>query len=248
MSCVTDAAGASLILVVAGVSFSAPPQKAGLNATPAKLTISAPANVVAVLQRPMIFLHCVVPICRLGTGLSPDGFARGKTARGPAVCQSHLPTSGNAETKFATLGSFCCCLALGQTCKFGGSGVPPEFVTRAGLVKNAIPTVAPVVRAAKLRRAGGPILVLARLLHALVCSGRAACELRRTARRGRGGVSARNRNNHRADRLSRAGGEAAHPSVASQRGARRSRRCRRLDRAQRQQYDWALHQAAIHPP
>src|SRR5262245_17603781 len=245
MSCVTDAAGASLILVVAGVSFSAPPQKAGLNATPAKLTISAPANVVAVLQRPMIFLHCVVPICRLGTGLSPDGFARGKTARGPAVCQSHLPISGNAETKFATLGSFCCCLAVGQACKFGGSGVPLSFVTRAGFVKNAIPT--PVARAAKLRRAQGPILVLAQRLHALASSRCAVCELRRTARRGRGGVSARNRNDHRANRLSRAGGEAAHSSFAPQRRARRSRRCRRLDRAQGQQHDRALHQAAIHP-
>src|SRR5262245_29932308 len=54
MSCVTAVAGASLVLVVAGVSVSAPPQKAGLNAAPAKLTISAPANVVADLQRPMI--------------------------------------------------------------------------------------------------------------------------------------------------------------------------------------------------
>src|SRR5262245_21206999 len=142
MSCVTDAAGASLVLVVAGVSVSAPPQKAGLNASPAKLTISAPANVVAVLQRPMI---SSIAWSRYAGWVpaAPGGFARRKTARGLAVCQSHLPTGGRAETKFATLNSVCCCLALGQACKFGR--LPrfpwPEFCdARADFIQDAIPT------------------------------------------------------------------------------------------------------------
>src|SRR5262245_35341519 len=41
---------------------------------------------------------------------------------------------------------------------------------RADFIQDAIPTVPPVARAARLRRAYGPILVLARRLHALAPS------------------------------------------------------------------------------
>src|SRR5262245_23207257 len=71
----------------------------------------------------------------------------------------------------------------------------PEFCdARADFIQDAIPTVPPVARAAKPRRAHGPSLVLPHRLHALASSRCAACKLRRTARRRRGGVSARSRN------------------------------------------------------